>query len=181
MFLSSKEKNLERYGEYMNDAYIEYMIKRNNTFAGLAARIASVLLVVICVMLYPILNIIAFGISVIAAYLVRYTFQTTSVEFEYIYFAGECRIDKIMAKRKRKSCMKVELERVEIIAPEGSEALKSYENKDCITKKFVSGTEEGKKYIIYERKDSDLIKIIFEPNEAILKAMQAHSPRKVIL
>lgn len=165
----------------MNDAYIEYMIKRNNTAAGIAARIGSVLLVIVCVMLYPVLNFIAFGISVIAAYLVRYTFQVTKVEFEYIYFAGECRIDKIMAKRKRKSCMKVELDRVEIIAPQGHEALKSYENKDCINKKFVSGTEEGKKYVIYERKDSDLIKILFEPNEAILKAMQAYSPRKVII
>lgn len=165
----------------MNDAYIEYMIKRKNTFWGMAARVASILLVVICVLLYPVLNIIAFGVSVLAAYLVRYTFQTTKVEYEYIYFSGECRIDKIMAKRKRKSCMKVELERVEIIAPEGNEALKSYENKDCITKKFISGTDEAKKYVMYERKDSDLFKIVFEPNEAILKAMQANSPRKVII
>ena len=165
----------------MNDDYIEYMIKRNNTMTGLAARVGSIVFVVVCVMMYPFLNFVAFGISIIAAYLVRYTFQTTNVEFEYIYFAGECQIDKIMAKRKRKSCMKVELEKVEIIAPEGNEALRSYANKDCVTKKFVSGEPDAKKYVMYERKDSDLIKIVFEPNERMLKAMQAHSPRKVII
>jgi len=165
----------------MNDDYIEYMIKRNNTIGGLAARIGSVLLVIVCVMLYPVLNFIAFGISVLAAYLVRYTFQTTNVEYEYIYFAGECQIDKIMAKRKRKRCSVIELEKVEIIAPADSNQLKSYENKDCITKKYVSGTQEGKQYIAFQRKDSELIKIVFEPNEAILKAMQTNSPRKVII
>lgn len=165
----------------MNDDYIEYMIKRNNTTAGIAARIGSIVLVVVCVMMYPFLNFVAFGLSVLAAYLVRYTFQTTNVEFEYIYFAGECQIDKIMAKRKRKSCMKVELEKVEIIAPQGNEALNPYANKDCITKRFVSGEKDAKKYVMYERKDSELIKIVFEPNEKMLKAMQAYSPRKVII
>lgn len=165
----------------MNNDYIEYMIKRKTNATSIAARIGSILFVVVCVMLYPIFNFVAFGISIIAAYLVRYTFQSTNVEYEYIYLGGECRIDKIMSKRKRKSCTKFELDKVEIIAPEGHESLKEYVNKDCVLKKYVSGDKDAKRYIVYERRDANLVEIIFEPNEKLLKAMQNHSPRKVII
>lgn len=166
---------------FMNYDYIEYMIKRKTTVASVIARVASILFVVVCVMLYPILNFVAFGISIIAAYLVRYTFQTTNVEYEYTYIAGECRIDKVMSKRKRKKCTQFELDKVEVIAPEGHESLKGYENKECSLKKYVSGEQDAKRYIVYERKDADLVEIIFEPNEKLLKAMQNYAPRKIII
>lgn len=165
----------------MNNDYIEYMIKRRSTPAGWAARIGSILLVVVSVLLYSVLNFIAFAISVVAAYLVRYVFQSTNVEFEYIYFAGECQFDKIMSKSKRKGCAKLELDKVEIIAPEGDDSLKALENKEYRLKKFVSGEPDTKKYVAFQRNDAGLTKFVFEPNKELLKAMQAYSPRKVII
>lgn len=165
----------------MNNDYIEYLIKRRMTPGGIAARVGSVLLVIVCVMLYSVLNFIAFGMSVVAAYLVRYTFQTTDVEFEYTYFSGECRFDKIMAKRKRKSMAVMEMDKVELIAPENDDRLSEYEKKEYQLKKFTSGEEDAKRYTAFMRNDSNLIKIVFEPSEEIIKSMQAYSPRKVIV
>lgn len=165
----------------MNDDYIEYMIKRKNTAVGWILRILSIVFVIVCVFLFNVFKVFALLAGILAAYLVRYTFQTTSVEYEYIFFGGQCQFDKIMSKRKRKGCGKMEMEKVEIIAPEGSQELKGYDNKDYRTRKFISGNKDAIRYVAFERKDSELIKIIFEPNDKLIKAMQSSSPSKVIL
>lgn len=165
----------------MNDEYVEYMIKRKNTTLGWVLRVLSILFTLVCVAMFNVFGLAALLVGIGAAYLVRYVFQATNVEYEYIYFAGECQIDKIMSKSKRKGCGKIELEKLEILAPEGHESLNSFEKQNYRTRKFVSGDPDAKRYVAFERKDSDLIKVIFEPNDKLVMAMQARAPRKIIL
>ena len=71
------------------------------------------------------------------------------------------------------------MSKIEVIAPEGSKELEQYEKQNYHMKNFSSLQKEADRYIAFERKDSGLVKVIFEPNEEIIKEMQKAAPRKV--
>lgn len=163
----------------MGEVYHEHMIKRRMTAVGICARILMILLCIASVLLAGIFGPIAFLLGVAFAYATRYVFQATDVEYEYMYLSGECQIDKICGKMRRKGCGKIELEKVDIIAPEGSPLLEEYEKQVYKLRDFSSLEPDTDKYVVFQRNDSVLIKVIFEPNEDIIKEMQMMSPRKV--
>lgn len=178
--MTNIKKNKKR-GKYMNDEYIEHMIKKRMTPLSWILRIASILFTLLCILMFNVFGLLALLVGIGAAYLVRYTFQSTNIEYEYIYFGGECQIDKIMAKSKRKGCGKIEVEKLEMMAPEGDDSLTEFERQNYRMRNFTSGDKDAKRYVAFERKDSELIKVVFEPNIELVKAMQARAPRKVIV
>lgn len=163
----------------MGEVYHEYLIKRKKTVIGMMIRVLFILLCVASVLLAAVFGPIAFVAGVAFAYGTRYVFQMTDVEYEYLYLSGECQVDKICGKMKRKGCGKIEMEKVEIIAPEDSKELEPFEKQVYKVRDFSSLEADADKYIVFQRNDSALIKIIFEPNEDILKEMQMAAPRKV--
>lgn len=163
----------------MGEVYHEYLIKRKKTVIGMMIRVLFILLCVASVLLAAVFGPIAFVAGVAFAYGTRYVFQMTDVEYEYLYLSGECQVDKICGKMKRKGCGKIEMEKVEIIAPEDSKELEPFEKQVYKVRDFSSLEADTDKYIVFQRNDSALIKIIFEPNEDILKEMQMAAPRKV--
>lgn len=171
----------ENGGFTMSEVYHEFMIKRRMTVVGVMLRILSVLLCVAVLLLFSQIGFIALIIEIALAYGVRYVFQNTNLEYEYCYLSGECQIDKICGRMKRKGCGKIEMEKVEIMAIEGSKILEEYENKDYKLRDFSSLEKDARKYVAFQRKDGNLIKIIFEPNDDILEAMEMAAPRKVII
>lgn len=165
----------------MGEVYHEWMIKRRMTVTGIALRVLFVLMCIASVLLSVVFGPISFVVGVALAYLTRYIFQMTDIEFEYLYLSGECQVDKICGKMRRKGCGKIEMDKVEIIAPEGHEDLAQYEKQVYKLRDFSSLEKDADRYIVFERKDSSLIKVIFEPNEDIIKEMQLTSPRKVFI
>lgn len=163
----------------MNDVYVEWLVKRKSTIKGIMARILSILLIPVCIYIYLFYGIIGLFAEIAACYLAFYVFKWTSVEYEYCYISGELIIDKIMGKFKRKRCVKIDMSTVEVVAPRGHSTLKEYENKKHISKDYSTLTGENEVYVIFYRKDSDLIKVEFEPNEKIIDGMQLQAPRKV--
>lgn len=163
----------------MGEVYHEYLIKRRMTVVGIFARIFMILLCISSVLSYGFFGPIAFVAGVAFAYVTRYVFQQTDVEYEYIYLGGECQVDKICGKMRRKGCGKIEMSKVEIIAPEDSKALDEYERQVYKLRDFSSLESDADRYVVFQRNDSNLIKVIFEPNEDIIKEMQMVAPRKV--
>lgn len=167
--------------ENMSEVYHEHMIKRRMTAVGICGRVFMIILCIASVLSAAFFGVFAFIASVIFAYLTRYVFQMTDVEYEYMYLSGECQVDKICGKMKRKGCGKIEMEKVEIIAPEDSPVLAEYEKQVYKLRDFSSLEPDAEKYVVFERNDSTLIKVIFEPGEDIIKEMQMNSPRKVYI
>ncbi len=165
----------------MGEVYHEWLIKRKMTITGIGLRILFILLCVASVLLTVVFGAISFVAGIAFAYLTRYIFQMTDVEFEYMYLSGECQIDKICGKMRRKGCGKIEMDKVEIIAPEGHEELAQYEKQVYKLRDFSSLEKDAQRYVVFERKDSSLIKVIFEPNEDIINEMQLTAPRKVFI
>lgn len=163
----------------MGEVYHEYMIKRKHTVIGMMMRVLFVLLCVLSIVLSVVFGPIAFIVGVALAYATRYVFQMTDIEYEYQYLSGECQVDKICGKMKRKGCGKIEMSKVEIIAPEDSKLLESYEKQVYKLRDFSSLEKDTDRYVVFQRNDSELIKVIFEPNEDIIREMKMASPRKV--
>lgn len=165
----------------MNETYVEFLIKRRNTWKGIAMRMLSILLILVCVVVFLFYGSIGMLAEIIACYLAFYIFKWTSIEYEYCYLTGDLIIDKVMGKYKRKRCVKVDMNLVEVVAPKGHEALREFENKPCTSKNYTSLMDQGTVYVIYYRKDSELLKLEFEPNEKIIEGMQLQAPRKVFI
>lgn len=165
----------------MNETYVEWLIKRKNTWKGILMRVFSVFLILVCVVIFLYFGSIGMLAEIAACYLAFYIFKWTSIEYEYCYITGELIIDKVMGKYKRKRCALVDMNLVEVVAPKGHKALEEFENKPCKAKNYTSLMNLNTVYVVYYRKDSDLLKLEFEPNSKIVEGMQMQAPRKVFI
>lgn len=107
-----------------------------------------------------------------------FTSLNASVEFEYLYVDKEISVDKILNKTKRKKVEKFETERMEIFAPINSWHLDNMKNRQLKVTDYSSGVagQPDRRYVMIYSGDR---KIIFEPSEAMVKALQSVAPRKV--
>lgn len=165
----------------MGDVYHEYMIERKLTASAIWIRVLCVLMCFIPVLMIGFLSSFFMIVEVLVIYLAYFIFLRTNVEIEYSYLSGECQFDKIYSKKSRKGCGKLIVNDLEIMAPEGAEELKEYEKKDYRLRDFSSMKKDARRYVAFTKKDSELVKIIFEPNDDILQAIQMQAPRKVIV
>ena len=164
----------------MNDTYVEVMVKKKNSpFLGVGkvllwgAAIAFLLIGLVgwTIMLVPgaIFGIVAY-----------FVLPTLDIEYEYLYLDKEISIDKVMSKERRKHVMTVDLNKVDVIAPENSHELDSYKARGLAVKDFSSRTDETKPYIMVYN-DNDGLKLIkIEPGAEMLKAIKLVMPRKVV-
>ena len=91
-----------------------------------------------------------------------FTSLNASVEFEYLYVDKEISVDKILNKTKRKN----------------SWHLDNMKNRQLKVTDYSSGVagQPDRRYVMIYSGDR---KIIFEPSEAMVKALQSVAPRKV--
>lgn len=168
----------------MGEVYHEHLIKKKITTMDILVRAFFVCL---CLLPVPFLffgGIMAYALLLLVAfvYLTVFMFRQTDVEYEYLYLSGECQFDKICGRTRRKGCGKLEMDKVEIVAPEDSDKLAEFEKQVYKLRDFSSRDTNAKnRYVAFERKDSSLIKVIFEPSDAIINEMKLTSPRKVIV
>lgn len=161
----------------MNETYVECLIKRKTPTHLKMLKILLVTLTVFFVLvgiaLIPALLFgIAFGVSAYFMHL------NTELEYEYLYVDKELTVDKVMAKTKRKRIAVFSVDKMEIVAPVNSWHLDNYKNRNDKTVDYSSREvkqPEARYVFYYEGRQ----KVIFEPNEDLIKAMQFAAPRKV--
>lgn len=161
----------------MNETYVEWLVKRKTpaymTFLKILFTVLAVFFILIGLLLLPALLIgIACGV---AAYFIT---LNADLEYEYLYVDKELTIDKIMARSRRKRVAVFGLDKMEIVAPVKSWHLDNYKNRSEKAVDYSSGEEKqpDKRFVFYYDGQK---KIIFEPNEEMIKAMQLVAPRKV--
>ena len=100
------------------------------------------------------------------------------LEYEYLYLDREISIDKVMAKSRRKKAGSFAIEKMEIFAPLNSHRLDSYKNRELKTLDYSSriAAQPERRYMMVWNGDT---KIILEPNEEMIRAVQSVAPRKV--
>ena len=163
----------------MNESYVECLVARRPSGGMKALKVLLIVVTVIGILggmiAFPLL-IVAVAAAVGAYFASLYS----SLEYEYLYVDKEISVDKILNKSKRKKAEKFELDRMEIFAPVNSWHLDTYKNRQFKTTDYSSGVagQPDRRYAMIYNGER---KILFEPNQEMVKAMQAVAPRKVFL
>lgn len=164
----------------MNELYAEAGVKRKENIKTIGIRV----LMIFAVLLSLILSSIHFAMLIVAAVVVCavvFTFPLVKTEYEYIFCDGQLDFDRIMGGQRRKTVLRIDMEQVEIVAPQGSHSLDAYNNRANLKVKDFSSLDPSKKrYIIIVRKGEEVLKILFEPSEKMIGCMKQKGPRKVV-
>ncbi len=171
------------------DVYLEYMVKPKKTvmqtlfcisYYLIAIALAFVLAVVhipYIILFYPALVFVLFY----GAYKLS---RRYSVEYEYIVTNDELDIDRITAKKERKRLLTVSARKFEIMAPAKGEGFEKAKNDSNIIVKLDASLGEGSEnryYAIFINKKNEKMLLVFNPTEAIQKALKQANMRNVYL
>ena len=160
----------------MNETYVEWLVKRKTpaymAFLKILFTVLAVFFVLIGLLLLP-----ALLIGVICGVAAYFITLNADLEYEYLYVDKELTVDKVMAKSRRKRVAVFSLDKMEIVAPVKSWHLDNFKNRSDKAVDYSSGEKQpDKRFVFYYDGQK---KVIFEPNEEMIKAMQTVAPRKV--
>lgn len=162
----------------MNQLYAEVGVKRQNTPKTIAFRCLLIFGILVGLILLVIGGLFsALGVAIIVVMVFLY--PKLNIEYEYVYVDGQIDFDKITAKSRRKTMLRLDMEQVEIVAVEGSHALDNYTNIQLEKRDFTSGKKENTRYIIIANMKEKKLRVAFEPSETMLSMIKQKSPRKV--
>lgn len=162
----------------MSESYVELLVARKPSVAMRFLKMLMIMLTVAFVLLLITLpGVVGLFLAAIAGVGAYFANMYASVEYEYLYVGKEISVDKVLAKSKRKKAGNYVLDQMEIMAPVGSHRLDSYKNRQMKTVDYSSGVAQQpeKRYMMVMND----CRVILEPNETMLKAIQDVAPRKV--
>lgn len=161
------------------DAYAEWLVKRKDPVYAVPVKILMIVLCLISIMsaLQTVLGVIFMTLVGVATYFV---FINLSVEFEYLVVEGDVSVDRILARSRRKKVINCKKEEIQIVAPSDSYMLKDYEKNGMKVKDCSSGRPDAKTYSLICQQGAECIKVIFEPNDKILRSLRYSIPGKLV-
>lgn len=161
----------------MNETYVEWLVKRKTPAYMTLLKILTIMLTV-CFVLLGFFLLPAMIIAVLLGVAAYFVYLNSDVEYEYLYVDKELTVDKVMAKSRRKRVATYDLGKIEILAPIKSWHLDNYKNRTDKTVDYSSGEEkqpDRRFAFFYDGKQ----RVLIEPNEEMIKAMQTVAPRKI--
>ena len=164
----------------MNESYKELIVKKEMGVKEIALRAVCLIPTVLFALLGLGGFLIALAVAAVFGVLTYFVWISTDIEYEYLYLDKELNIDKIMAKSRRKKMATLEVERMEIMAPEKSHQLDSYRNRDFKKVDYSAGRDlpEAKLYHLYYDGNH---KYIINLSDDFAKTIKGIAPRKVFL
>jgi len=162
----------------MNETYVEFMIKRKPNLVMKFLKTLSLLLTILLI-LFGLVGGLPFLLAGAAFAGVTYFVGLyTEIEYEYLYLDRQITIDKVLNQSRRKKVAVFEIDKMEILAPYNSYQLDGFKNRTAEIKDYSSGiiNQPDTRYIMFY---NGKMKIIFEPNAEMVKAISMIAPRKV--
>ncbi|MBO5208893.1 MAG: hypothetical protein J6B68_06055 [Lachnospiraceae bacterium] len=161
----------------VSETYVECLVAKKPNFGTRLLKTLLIMLTV-CFVLIGMLFAPGFLIAIVTGIGAYFAYMNADIEYEYLYLDKEITIDKVMAKSKRKKAATYDINHMDILAPVNSHRLDSYKNRNGKIADYSSGTVEqpDKRYMMVL--DGE-VRVIFEPNEEMIKAIQTIAPRKV--
>lgn len=160
------------------ESYVECMVARKPSTGMKVLKIVLIAIAVVGFVLGASGFIVFLIVAAAAAVGAYFAGLHSSMEFEYLYVDREISVDKILNKTRRKKVERLEVDRIEIMAPVNSWHLDGYKNREFKVTDYSCGVEEKpdlRYAIIYDGGR----KILFQPSSAMVKAIQSVAPRKV--
>ena len=166
----------------MQEIYSETYLKAKTTGKRLAIRILLIALMAIALLIGLIAMLsmgttLVFIVMVLVAVVVYFIMPTNKVAYEYIFVDGQIDFDRILGGERRKTMTRTDLEKIEVIAPEGSYRLDSFRHLPIVD--YSSGYDTDKHYIAVSTGEKGTEQIRFTPDEKMLSMMKLKSPSKI--
>lgn len=142
-----------------------------------------ILLILLCIILllvdlFVLHSAIGLFIVVVVDALIIVFLPTKHLAYEYVFVDGQIDFDCIYAGSRRKNLAKADLDVTEVVAPEGSHELDSYQRIKL--EDFSSGHAEDKHYVLVYREEGGATrKIKFTPDETLLENMKTKTRSKI--
>lgn len=163
----------------MGDTYVECLVARKPSMLMTFLKFFLIMIAAVVLVFSMLLaNIVGLIVAIAAGVGAYFAAMNANIEYEYLYVDKEVSVDKVMAKSRRKKVGTYSVEQMEIFAPFSSHRLDSYKNRDAKTVDYSSGiaTQPERRYMMVCNGGT---RVILEPNEPMLKAIQNVAPRKV--
>jgi len=164
----------------MNDVFNEQLVARKPNQKDLLKKVGIVGVGIILIFVALTIDfLMAFIVPVIVIVVVGVVFfmRRYNIEYEYVFTNGDLDIDRITNKSRRKQVLSISVKSFETMVPAMS---KNYDNEISRFTKvfdFGSGTITDQTYIVIFEQDKERVKMIFEPNDQMFKAIRAYIPR----
>ncbi len=162
--------------------YGECLVPRKQTLGGVVLRSSMVGLCALLVLLGLGVSSVFLLIGAIAIYLTMVVWPRFDVVYEYVFVDGQLDFDKILGGNARKRAMRIDMDKVEIVAPVNSHALDGYKHLNLKPIDYTSlvRDDEHKVFVIMYKGEQSIQCIWFEPNAELLGLMRYKAPRKVV-
>ncbi|MDR1540751.1 MAG: DUF6106 family protein [Clostridiales bacterium] len=166
----------------MGDIYNEQIVKKQASMKSTLTRVGIILSVVViffvCLSI-PVIQTFAIIIAAAAAFGAYYLISMLNIEYEYIFTNGELDIDAIYSKSRRKRVFTGTVKDFDIVAHVSDAAHTRDFGGATETKDYSSGVVGNNTYAFLASYKGKRLKIIFEPNEKMIKAFSSVlTPRK---
>lgn len=157
------------------DNFAEQLVKKNETSSDKTKRLLKtvvgiVLTIVLALFGFltignPTLSLLGFLLAVGAGYGTFFIVQSSYVEYEYAFTNGELDIDKIIAKKKRKPMLSIEVNKFTDFGKYSDELEETAEMTVVISSDNIASHEY---YADFQHEIYGLTRLVFSPNEKML-------------
>ena len=161
--------------ETMKELLIKQQDNKTNKILGYAFLVAAVLSLPCAILVSPffIISIVAGALGSFLIY-----FRRMSVEFEYTYIDKEIRIDRIYNLNSRKQVDKIDLNKMEILAVSGSDALRGFSQRQAKLSDYSVGADDENTKV-YELWYEGQRKILLSLDDDFIQPILRFYPQKV--
>lgn len=158
-----------------SDTYVHSQLTQEKLMMRRLMIAACIILPVVGILVFR--SIIITLLAVVVDIVLIYFLPNPHVDYEYVFVDGQIDFDRIIADTNRKSMRRTDLDKTEVVAPEGSHELDPFQNLK--TEDYSSGNPEDRHYILVAKGDKGNIKIRFTPNEHLLEQMKMKTRSKI--
>ena len=156
--------------------YIEHLVKGKRGTKEYMERGVAIALPFLCFIILYLLSLplIFFVFSFVLTY---YLWNRTSIEYEYLYMAGELSVDIVYHKSSRKKLFSVEKEEILEIRQWSPETLERYK-REGVPVLDLAGVGENQHYFYLVQHEGKKTAYILDCPEKLLKEMRLYSRDK---
>lgn len=168
------------------DNFAEQLVKKNltasektkHTFMTVAGIIGTLIFILFGLLTLgrPVLSVIGFILAMGAGYGTFNTMQSSYIEYEYAFTNGELDVDKIIAKKKRKPLISVE---VSTFTAFGKYTEDIDESEDMTVVIGSDNIASHEYYADFQHEVYGLTRLVFAPDEKILDNIKRYLPANV--
>ena len=175
----------------MNDIFIEQLVQRKRPLKSRIIFIFAILMVILVPLTLVVLSMyriiipyfiyIAFFAFCFGIWLLWFIRSHQNVEFEYQMVQDTLVVSKIIAKRKRKEILRLDVRTIDMLAKGNEPELQKLNFNKLYDAAVNSNDDENTYYAVYQHAGYGRCALQFNPEEKVLNAMKPYLKKDVVL